>query len=462
MVAVGCLPDGKIVVWVQLILYFAAAFLGFFVTIPIGIVLRNFQGSCILFAQVINWRPAIIWPWSETSCDYVLYMNLAINIFYAFFIGCATLLIAYKCNKRYVHKIGKLHEWQIGYILTALNPVFLIVNSLIACLEVCGAAVVTAGTVEFCANTLSYLATNAMVTPTTTTLIPASAFTTTTQSSVCSIIMSTFDPTINDTVTYTVSAPCATSPLLSTTTMSVATAASCAQLQSWDTWWAAMRIIRGRDRGVYGANFFGCLVLACVASFLLAAVWLIQVALNILMMCRVCTCDIAEEKRKDDRTTQIAMRRSRLATPSVTPGGGAGRHTPSQQPLGPTQPSQTGAPRQYAIPEQQKALSRQEPYPEYGSKTVSPGRMTPPMKVPLDYDSDVTDRGAAAASPPPPQQQVVHMMPPPQRRMEPSPKRPTGAEGPVVTTSPDSSATSPPSYHPLPALQVRSPPSRLV
>ena len=67
---------------------------------------RNFQGSCILFAQLLDWRPAIIWPWTETACDFVLYLNIAVNVFYATFMGFATLLIAYKCDKKYAHKIG--------------------------------------------------------------------------------------------------------------------------------------------------------------------------------------------------------------------------------------------------------------------------------------------------------------------------------------------------------------------
>jgi len=70
------------------------------------ILQRNFHGSCILFAQVLDWRPAVIWPWSETACDFVLYLNIAVNIFYATLMGFATLLIAYKCDKKYAHKIG--------------------------------------------------------------------------------------------------------------------------------------------------------------------------------------------------------------------------------------------------------------------------------------------------------------------------------------------------------------------
>jgi len=38
-VAVGCLSNAKVVVWMQTVLYFAAALLGFFITIPMGILL---------------------------------------------------------------------------------------------------------------------------------------------------------------------------------------------------------------------------------------------------------------------------------------------------------------------------------------------------------------------------------------------------------------------------------------
>jgi len=39
MAAVGCLPNANVVVWMQTVLYFAAAVLGFFVTIPMGVLL---------------------------------------------------------------------------------------------------------------------------------------------------------------------------------------------------------------------------------------------------------------------------------------------------------------------------------------------------------------------------------------------------------------------------------------
>lgn len=170
-------------------------------------------------------------------------------------------------------------------------------------------------------------------------------------------------------------------------------------------------------------------------------VWIVQLALNVGMMMRVCTCDVAEEKRKDDRTMLIAQRRSRLATPSVTPGGGVGRHTPQLYPtlpLGPGQPPQ-GPPQQYG----RAPAARDD-----GTKTPE---MPPEKKLPSDSE-DVTD---VSGGQPPPQQYVL---PPAQRRMEPSPRRPVNEE-PVVI---EAGAAPPPAYHQLPPPQVRSPPSKLV
>ena len=177
-----------------------------------------------------------------------------------------------------------------------------------------------------------------------------------------------------------------------------------------------------------------------IASFLVLAVWIVQLALNVGMMMRVCTCDVAEEKRKDDRTMLIAQRRSRLATPSVTPGGGVGRHTPQlypqQQPMGPGQPAQ-GPPRQYGLP----------PPGGRADGTRTPEMPMEEKKLPSDSDADVSGG--------PPQQYVL---PPTTRRMEPSPRRLVD-EQPVIV---EPAAAAPPAYHQLPPPTVRSPPSKLV
>lgn len=171
------------------------------------------------------------------------------------------------------------------------------------------------------------------------------------------------------------------------------------------------------------------------------AVWIVQLALNVGMMMRVCTCDVAEEKQKDDRTMLIAQRRSRLATPSVTPGGGPGHHTPQlfppvAQPMGPGQPSQ-GPPRQYGLPP-----------PARDDRPRTP-EMPPEKKLPSDLDVSDVSGGQPAPQ---------HVLPPPQRRMEPSPRRPMD-EGPVVV---EDTSLPPPAYHQLPPPQARSPPSKLV
>lgn len=54
---------------------------------------RNFQGSCILFAQLV-WDGATIWPYSEPCCDFLLYMNLGCTLLYAFLMGIYSLCIS--------------------------------------------------------------------------------------------------------------------------------------------------------------------------------------------------------------------------------------------------------------------------------------------------------------------------------------------------------------------------------
>jgi hypothetical protein len=451
MVAVGCLPDGNVVIWFQTVLYFLASIFGFFVCIPMGILLRNFQGSCILFAQILDWRPAVIWPWSETACDYVLFMNLAVNIFYATFMGFVSLLIAYKYKIGRSKNLTKLHNWHVAYILQALNPLFLIINILIFVLEVCSVSVVVAGTTSFCKYVFEYLAkSTTMMTQLSTT--PISLASTTTTQAICNFVYSTIDTLTNETVTYTVNTCTTTFSTASTTTLAIGTLSSCSALQTWSAWWSQMRIIRGRDYGIKGDNFFVCLVMASVASFLLVIVWLIHMAMNVGMLCRVCSCDIAEEKQHSmDQTRLIAQRRSRLATPSVTPGGGPGRHTPQtfQGDL-PEKPPQAGAiPRQYQQHQQPSAKSPMSPEPRsYQEDDYPEKKVSPPSS-----ELDLSDRGLSP--------QPQYHLPPVSRRMEPSPRRP--AAEPQVVSSPDTSMLQlPPAYHQLPPVQARSPPSKLV
>ena len=62
-----------------------------------------------------------------------------------------------------------------------------------------------------------------------------------------------------------------------------------------------------------------------ISSWILLIIWVVQLCLLSYRTCTCCSCEIADEKRKVDRSAQIAQRRSRMATPIGTPGG---RHTP--------------------------------------------------------------------------------------------------------------------------------------
>lgn len=130
-------------------------------------------------------------------------------------------------------------------------------------------------------------------------------------------------------------------------------------------------------------------------------VWFIQLILNVFMSCRVCSCEVAEEKRKPDKSLRVAQRRSRLATPIATPGG---RHTPggfSQPPPGPERDPyytpETKEPQPYYPP-----AATKEPYyptktpPEY-DHSLPPYRVTPPRQE----------------TPPPPPPELQEPSPPP-------------------------------------------------
>jgi len=107
-----------------------------------------------------------------------------------------------------------MNDWHIAYVLSALNPVFLIVNILIMSLEMCSASVAAAGTHDFCMNVLTFLSATArpdLSSTTTTTPLPLIGSTVP-----CNIVHSVFDLDTNDTVTYTVNM-CTTTPLTTTT-----------------------------------------------------------------------------------------------------------------------------------------------------------------------------------------------------------------------------------------------------
>ena len=105
-----------------------------------------------------------------------------------------------------------MNDWHTAYILTALNPVFLIVNILITSLELCSASVAAAGTQDFCVNVLDFLSATSLPGLSTTTTLLAS----TSPAAPCSFVHSALDLDTNSTVMYTINM-CSTTPLATTT-----------------------------------------------------------------------------------------------------------------------------------------------------------------------------------------------------------------------------------------------------
>jgi len=110
-----------------------------------------------------------------------------------------------------------MNDWHMAYVLTALNPVFLIVNILIMSLELCSASVAAAGTQDFCVNLLQFLSITATTPASTST-------TTTTLASVmsevpCYLVHSVLDEDTNATVTYTMNMCTTTTTPFTTTTL---------------------------------------------------------------------------------------------------------------------------------------------------------------------------------------------------------------------------------------------------
>lgn len=333
MTAVGCLPHGASAIQLQTLLYFSAAVLGFLVVIPVGVTLRNFHGACILFAEIVSWKRYTIWPWNEPSCLYVLYVNLAINVFYSTFMGFVnTILYSKKVTDKKTSYLQSLLDWNISYILRAFNPVFLIINFCIMFFEVAGASILTSGLADFCNRTETFV--NRMP-----------------DKSVIGLEQDHY---------Y-----------------------KCSELSGEDNFWGSLSIARGTTKGVRGHSFYGCLVVAAIASWLLFLIWMTHFVLNVLMTCRVCSCDVAEEKRKGDKTSIIAQRRSRLATPIATPGG---MLTPSRGLAAYPPVSQYGGSSYIPVP--------QSPQPEtfdpsaLSRPPASPAESATPPKADLSYPQE--------------------------------------------------------------------------
>lgn len=100
-------------------------------------------------------------------------------------------------------------------------------------------------------------------------------------------------------------------------------------------------------------------------------IWFSHLVLNVFMSCRICSCEVAEEKRKPDKSMIVAQRRSRLATPIGTPGG---RYTPGglNQPMAMMPSVPSGPPQEPYYP------AKTPPLPDPG---LPPYRVTPPQEV---------------------------------------------------------------------------------
>ena len=91
----------------------------FFMLCLFSCLQRNFHGGCILYAQIV-WDNSEIYPWMQQSCDFVLYSNLAINIFYGTLMGLFMLAAVWPRTKStqfqkvgYVAKVFLVHKLQL-------------------------------------------------------------------------------------------------------------------------------------------------------------------------------------------------------------------------------------------------------------------------------------------------------------------------------------------------------------
>jgi len=305
--------------FVQFILYTSAFVLGFFVTIPVGITLRNFQGNCPLYAQIV-WHNSIIFPWQETSCDYALYANIAINIFYAAFMAMVTFLII---------RPRPSQEWEIAwspilyniqFVLKGAAPVLLFINTCTLAMVTGSAFAISHGLSVFCQFAMTSL-----------------------------------------------------------TDLGILTSSShCADVQHID--WTKFTIIGGYTRGVWGYSFFTCFMIALIANWLLVIVWATLWFMQIAKMCYACAWEVATEKRMPvSKFSKVAMKRLNASMSTtggaMTPRGGAsfavpGGITPRPGGMTPSRPV-------YAVPQQQAYHQPIRMAPPPGAN-VSMQRMAPP------------------------------------------------------------------------------------
>lgn len=182
---------------------------------------------------------------------------------------CVAVPKRFPFAREYADHIKGLETHEQSFLVHAVNPVLIIVNTIIWVLVLTSAVVLTVGFGKFCSWTSTALAKEGV------------------------------------------------------------DLGSCANAQDLD--WSEFVIIRGESAGVKGDNFYTLLFIACIADWILLALWTFQWALNFSQSFTMCSCEIAEEKRPVDKTMLIAQRRSRMATPIGTPGNWTpgGRYPPS-------------------------------------------------------------------------------------------------------------------------------------
>jgi hypothetical protein len=133
----------------QAILYLLSVIWAFFVCVPMGITLRNFDGRCIMYAELV-WGNTQIWPWSETSCDFTLYFTIAACMVYAIFMAIFTLLAILPRTTKDPDRYGLIQSHNSRFLIKATNPVLLIINLAISALCLCSAVIITVGFARFC------------------------------------------------------------------------------------------------------------------------------------------------------------------------------------------------------------------------------------------------------------------------------------------------------------------------
>jgi len=242
--------------FVSAVLYLLSTLFGFFVAIPVGITLRNFDGMCVLYAQVV-WDSSAIWPWVDASCDFVMYSSIGICIIYAFLMSFFTFIVVLPRTTLKADYVGLIQARHSTFILKSMNPVFLVINVLIAFIMFISAIVITVGFAQFCND------------------LTASKM---------------FTDHNNGT--------------------------SCYQAQDPEIW-KGIHVVGGSENP-RGHNFYTCLTIAMIGAWAEFIIWFVQMLLNFRYCCRGFTCGVAYEKQRVNKSQQVA--RSRMATASHTPG----------------------------------------------------------------------------------------------------------------------------------------------